>query len=119
MRAKICTSSPPATKSCTAHSPFTRNWLAGKRPWTMRGIFPTYPPPLRSTCGASRRSLAQRLFWSRWARAALGRQKPTIGKYSIHVEEFEKVVLPIIDPAITAVDLYVIDEIGKMELLSR
>ncbi len=51
--------------------------------------------------------------------ASLGRQKPTIGKYSIHVEEFEKVVLPILDPAITAVDLYVIDEIGKMELLSR
>jgi len=51
--------------------------------------------------------------------ASLGTQKPTIGKYSIHVEEFEKVVLPILDPAITAVDLYVIDEIGKMELLSR
>jgi nucleoside-triphosphatase len=51
--------------------------------------------------------------------ASLGRQKPTVGKYSIHVEEFEKLVLRCLDPVKIAADLYVIDEIGKMELLSR
>lgn len=51
--------------------------------------------------------------------ASLGTQRPTVGKYSIHVEEFAKLVLPILDPATTPADLYIIDEIGKMELLSR
>lgn len=51
--------------------------------------------------------------------ATLGRQKPTVGKYSIHVEEFEKLVLPHLDPVRTPADLLVIDEIGKMELLSH
>jgi nucleoside-triphosphatase len=51
--------------------------------------------------------------------ASLGREKPTVGKYSICVDEFEKLVLPELDTALTAADLYVIDEIGKMELLSR
>jgi nucleoside-triphosphatase len=51
--------------------------------------------------------------------ASLGGLRPTVGKYSIHVEAFEKLVLPNLDTAITPADLYVIDEIGKMELLSR
>jgi nucleoside-triphosphatase len=51
--------------------------------------------------------------------ASLGTQKPTVGKYSIHVEEFEKLVVPLLNPVTTRADLYVIDEIGKMELLSR
>ena len=51
--------------------------------------------------------------------ASLGRENPTVGKYSIHVQEFEKLVLPELDTATAAADLYVIDEIGKMELLSR
>jgi nucleoside-triphosphatase len=51
--------------------------------------------------------------------ATLGQKKPTVGKYSIHVEEFEKLVLVQLDPITTRADLYVIDEIGKMELLSR
>jgi nucleoside-triphosphatase len=51
--------------------------------------------------------------------ASLGREKPTVGKYSIHVQEFEKLVLPYLDTATTPADLYVIDEIGRMELLSR
>jgi nucleoside-triphosphatase len=51
--------------------------------------------------------------------ASLGRQKPTVGKYSIHVKEFEKLVLMQLDPVTNPADLYVIDEIGKMELLSR
>ena len=48
-----------------------------------------------------------------------GKQTPTVGKYSIYVEEFEKLVLRYLDPVTTLVDLYVIDEIGKMELLSH
>jgi nucleoside-triphosphatase len=50
--------------------------------------------------------------------ASLGSAPPTIGKYSIRVDEFEKIALPRFDPLTTAADLYVIDEIGKMELLS-
>ncbi len=51
--------------------------------------------------------------------ASLGTQKPTVGKYSVRVEEFDKVVLCYLDPFATPAALYVIDEIGKMELLSR
>ena len=51
--------------------------------------------------------------------ASLGRKEPTVGRYSIHVEEFEKLVLPGLNPGTAPIDLYVIDEIGKMELLSR
>jgi nucleoside-triphosphatase len=50
--------------------------------------------------------------------ASSGKKQPTVGKYSIHVEEFEKLVLRYLDPVTALVDLYVIDEIGKMELLS-
>ena len=51
--------------------------------------------------------------------ASIGRKKPTVGQYSVHIEEFEKLILPTLDPDVTPADLYVIDEIGKMELLSR
>ena len=44
---------------------------------------------------------------------------PTVGQYTVHIEEFERLALPSIDPEITPADLYVVDEIGKMELLSR
>jgi nucleoside-triphosphatase len=50
--------------------------------------------------------------------ASLGRKAPTVGRYSIHIEEFEALVLSHLDPETTPADLYVIDEIGKMELLS-
>lgn len=51
--------------------------------------------------------------------ASIGRgREPIVGRYSIHIEEFEKLVLPRIDPERTPADLYIIDEIGKMELLS-
>ena len=50
--------------------------------------------------------------------ASLGSQKPTVGKYSVRVEEFEKLVLGDLGSLARAADLYVIDEIGKMELLS-
>lgn len=51
--------------------------------------------------------------------ASLGSQKPTVSKYTVHVEQFEKLVLPVLDPVETPADLYVIDEIGKMEILSQ
>jgi nucleoside-triphosphatase len=50
--------------------------------------------------------------------ASLGTRRPTVGKYSIHVEEFEKLAVLTLDPVKTPADLYIIDEIGKMELLS-
>ena len=50
--------------------------------------------------------------------ASVGRKEPTVGRYSVHVEEFEKLALPQLDPERSPADLYVIDEIGKMELLS-
>ena len=51
--------------------------------------------------------------------ASVGQVKGTsVGKYTVHVEEFEKLVLSRIDPERTPADLYIIDEIGKMELLS-
>jgi nucleoside-triphosphatase len=51
--------------------------------------------------------------------ASLGTEKPTVGKYSVHVEEFEELALRCLDPSTSPADLYVVDEIGKMELLSR
>lgn len=44
---------------------------------------------------------------------------PTVGKYTIHVEEFERLALPQIEMDPARADLYVIDEIGRMELLSQ
>lgn len=52
--------------------------------------------------------------------ASLGREKgPRVGRYTVHVGEFEELVLSRIDPERSPADLYVIDEIGKMELLSQ
>ncbi len=50
--------------------------------------------------------------------ASVGRKEPKVGRYTVHVKEFEDLVLPLLDPAVTPADIYVIDEIGKMELLS-
>ena len=50
--------------------------------------------------------------------ASVGRRPPTVGKYSVHVTEFENLVLPALGPQTKPADLYVIDEIGKMELFS-
>lgn len=47
------------------------------------------------------------------------KEGPRVGKYTVHLEEFEKLVLPVLDPEATPADLYVVDEIGKMELLSE
>ena len=50
--------------------------------------------------------------------AALGREPPTVGRYHVYVAEFERLALAQISPDIAAADLYVIDEVGKMELMS-
>jgi len=42
-----------------------------------------------------------------------------VGKYGVNIAEFEKNVVPIIDVERTNAPLLVIDEIGKMECLSR
>lgn len=50
--------------------------------------------------------------------ASVGRNEPTVGRYSVHLEEFERLALPQLDPENSSAELYVIDEIGRMELLS-
>jgi nucleoside-triphosphatase len=42
-----------------------------------------------------------------------------VGKYGVDVVGFEKSVVPILDAETTDVDLFVIDEIGKMECFSK
>jgi nucleoside-triphosphatase len=42
-----------------------------------------------------------------------------VGKYGVDVEGFEKSVVPIMDAERTDVELFVIDEIGKMECFSE
>jgi len=42
-----------------------------------------------------------------------------VGKYGVDVAGFEKSVVPILDPEQTDAELFVIDEIGKMECLSK
>lgn len=44
---------------------------------------------------------------------------PRVGRYTVHVEEFEEIALGSLDPGRSPADLYVIDEIGKMELKSE
>jgi nucleoside-triphosphatase len=54
---------------------------------------------------------------ARLASVADGGGGPRIGRYTVHVSEFEALVLSELDPLPDA-DLIVIDEIGKMECLS-
>ena len=42
-----------------------------------------------------------------------------VGKYGIDVDSFERAVVPILDAERTDVDLFVLDEIGKMECFSQ
>jgi nucleoside-triphosphatase len=42
-----------------------------------------------------------------------------VGKYGIDVSEFEKSILPILDINHTDAELFIIDEIGKMECFSK
>ena len=46
------------------------------------------------------------------------RSGPRVGRYRVDVPQFEKVVVPSIDPNLTGADLFILDEIGKMECLS-
>ncbi len=48
-----------------------------------------------------------------------GETGPRVGRYMVHIEEFERVVLPRINLEESPAELYVIDEIGKMELMSK
>ncbi len=41
-----------------------------------------------------------------------------VGKYRVNLEEFEKVIVPILNPQETDAEIFVIDEIGKMECIS-
>ena len=43
---------------------------------------------------------------------------PKVGKYTVHVGEFEELALARIDMEQTPAELYIIDEIGRMELES-
>ncbi len=45
-------------------------------------------------------------------------KKYTVGSYGVDVEAFEKVVIPVLEKALKDNKIVVIDEIGKMELLS-
>lgn len=64
---------------------------------------------------------------TRGMRCILAREQPTdrvrrpkVGKYSVYVDEFEQLTLPLLKTdANTAAKLLVIDEIGKMELCSK
>jgi nucleoside-triphosphatase len=42
-----------------------------------------------------------------------------VGRYGVNVSEFERKVVPILDAGRENVDLFVVDEIGKMECFSR
>jgi nucleoside-triphosphatase len=44
---------------------------------------------------------------------------PKIGRYTVHVGDFEELALSRIDMEMTPAELYVIDEIGRMELESK
>ena len=52
------------------------------------------------------------------ARIGSAGRPPRVGKYRVDVEEFERVGLGALERALSASDVVVIDEIGKMELLS-
>jgi nucleoside-triphosphatase len=52
--------------------------------------------------------------------ASIDRGKPpAVGNYTVHGEEFETLAVPQIEMVFAHADLYVIDEIGRMELLSE
>ncbi|KAH8302292.1 hypothetical protein KR044_004822, partial [Drosophila immigrans] len=44
---------------------------------------------------------------------------PKVGKYSVYVENFEKLALPALNSPNRGQQLMIIDEVGKMELLSK
>nr|CAB3264472.1 cancer-related nucleoside-triphosphatase homolog [Phallusia mammillata] len=46
------------------------------------------------------------------------RKRPKVGKYSVYVNEFEDFVVPIFESC-TPKSIFVLDEVGKMELFSK
>ncbi|XP_034481908.1 nucleoside-triphosphatase THEP1 [Drosophila innubila] len=46
-------------------------------------------------------------------------RRPKVGKYSVYVEDFEKLTQPLLKLPGQAQQLMILDEIGKMELLSK
>ncbi|XP_034655859.1 nucleoside-triphosphatase THEP1 [Drosophila subobscura] len=47
-------------------------------------------------------------------------RRPKVGKYSVYVQDFEDLTLPLLlDGSQSGCELLVIDEVGKMELLSK
>lgn len=46
-------------------------------------------------------------------------KRPRIGKYSVYIQEFEDLALPVLSSDNHNRQLLVIDEIGKMELISK
>lgn len=55
------------------------------------------------------------LFYCRECKNGIG---PFVGKYCVHVKDFERIALPAISLS-PGQDLLVIDEVGKMELKSK
>jgi nucleoside-triphosphatase len=47
------------------------------------------------------------------------RSRFKVGKYGVDIDGFEKVVVPVLDIERTGAELFVIDEIGKMECFSE
>ncbi len=47
------------------------------------------------------------------------RGKYRVGKYGVDIESFDREAVPVLDPDATGVDLFVIDEIGRMECFSE
>lgn len=44
---------------------------------------------------------------------------PSVGKYGVNIADFEKSVVPILDVKQSDAELFIIDEIGKMECMSE
>jgi len=42
-----------------------------------------------------------------------------VGKYGVDIEGFDRDVVPVLNPGATHADLFVVDEIGKMECFSK
>nr|XP_039252935.1 cancer-related nucleoside-triphosphatase-like [Styela clava] len=53
------------------------------------------------------------------ARCSVSRKGPMVGKYTVDVASFEDCVLPLLEETSDSKHLYIIDEVGKMELFSE
>jgi nucleoside-triphosphatase len=51
--------------------------------------------------------------------ASIGSKSPTVGKYHVDIEAFERIAIGAMDFAIKKCDVVGLDEIGKMEMLSK